>query len=94
MNAPASDLAVLIRRWPADWYSRYDRPVARILSVHSGRAVVASQTYATQGYAEAYPVRWPQLVGQPLPPVPPVAPLARSTAVMGAPAQADDAPSR
>lgn len=76
----------LARRWPADWFSRYDRPVARILRQGSApvqwaamaprpeRAVVASGSDA-----QAYPVRWPELIGQPLPPA------AAATAVMGAP---------
>jgi hypothetical protein len=84
----------LARRWPADWFSRYDTPVARILprsnsaTVHralvaprSGRAIVAAGTDA-----EVYPVRWPRLVGRPLPPV------TSATSVMGAPASPPSRP--
>ncbi|MDP3759853.1 MAG: hypothetical protein Q8R01_04975 [Ramlibacter sp.] len=73
------------RRWPADWFSRYDRPVAHIIprsnaapapwttAPRAERAIVAAGTDA-----EVYPVRWPQLVGQPLPPI------TSATSVMGA----------
>jgi hypothetical protein len=75
----------LARRWPIDWFTRYDRPVARVIPRSNGapaqwaitpwpeRAIVAAGTEA-----EVYPVRWPQLVGQPLPPI------TSPTSVMGA----------
>jgi hypothetical protein len=75
----------MARRWPVDWFTRYDRPVARIIPRSNGapaqwaitpwpeRAIVAAGTDA-----EVYPVRWPQLVGQPLPPI------TSPTSVMGA----------
>lgn len=78
VNAAAAAQGMLARRWPEDWYTRYDRPVARILPPRPERAVVA-----TGPYAQAYPVRWPQLVGQPLPPV------AGPASVMGASAAQD-----
>ena len=76
--------AALARRWPVDWFTRYDRPVARIIPRSNAptqwavtprpqRAIVAAGTDA-----EAYPVRWPELVGRPLPPI------TSSTSVMGA----------
>lgn len=87
VDAAVSDLGMLARRWPADWYSRYERPVARILAQPRVTGV-ANAPYAAQAYAQPHPVRWPRLVGQALPAVPPV-PLARTTIVMGAPVQAE-----
>jgi hypothetical protein len=78
----------LARRWPADWFSRYDRPVARVLRQGTSplqrdaaarrpeRAIVA-----TGSDAQAFPVRWPDLVGRPLPPV------TEPTSAMGGPAR-------
>ena len=76
----------LARRWPADWFTRYDKPVARILrsgtALAQWSAVPAPAERAVvvnESSAQPYPVRWPELIGQPLPPA------AASTQVMGAP---------
>jgi len=84
-NSTGQAEAAQARRWPADWFTRYDRPVGHIIPRPNAapaqwaiprrpeRAIVAAGTDA-----EAYPVRWPQLVGQPLPPI------TSATSVMGA----------
>lgn len=74
-----AEAQALARRWPVDWFTRYDRPVARIIP-RAGDAQVSRAIVAAGTDAQPYPVRWPLLIGEPLPPI------AGPTSVMGAPA--------